>query len=201
MEESSPNSPAPPVFQALDRHERSPYTRGEYLRRFLWAAIERTLFRWSPPRAFGWRAMLLRCLGARIGLKTRISRTCTVVHPWLFSLGDWSSIGPKVEVYNLGAVDVGAHTAISQGVYLCAGTHDHLSPHLPLVRSSIRIGDGVWVAAQAFIGPDLTIGQNALVGARAVVISDVSAGVIVAGNPARVIKARFPHDITTPVEA
>ena len=143
--------------------------------------------------------MLLRCMGANIGRKTRVNRTCTVLHPWLFSLGDWSSVGPKVEVYNLGQVSIGSHTAISQGVYLSAGTHDYLSPHLPLVRSKIHIGDGVWIAAQAFIGPDVSVGRNALVGARAVVMSDVPADMIVAGNPARVIKPRLPNELKTPV--
>jgi putative colanic acid biosynthesis acetyltransferase WcaF len=52
------------------------------------------------------------------------------------------------------------------------------------------IGSGVWVAAQAFIGPGTTVGDNCVIGARAVVTSDIAEGLVAAGNPARVIKHR-----------
>ncbi len=99
-------------------------------------------------------------------------------------------LGDHVHVYNLGPITIGDHTVISQDVYLCAGTHDYTQPDLPLVRPSITIGSGVWICAGAFIGPGVTIGDNAIVGARAVVTKDVPPGMIVAGNPARVIKVR-----------
>src|SRR4051794_39189727 len=83
----------PAVFQALDRTALFPYTRREYLGRYLWKALQQTLFRFSPRRAYGWRAMLLRLMGAKIGRKTRISNRCSVMHPWIFELGEWSSIG------------------------------------------------------------------------------------------------------------
>jgi putative colanic acid biosynthesis acetyltransferase WcaF len=188
---SSAADDAGPVFQKLNLHQRSPYTRGEYARRFLWAAVERTLFRFSPPRAFRWRAALLRLLGATIADNTRISRTCGVVHPWLLEVGEWSSIGPRVQVYNLGPVKVGRHASVSQDVTLCAGTHDHRHPGLPLVRSPITIGDGAWVAAQAFVGPGVTVGRNAVVAARTVVVKDVPPDVVVGGNPAKVIGPRL----------
>jgi acetyltransferase-like isoleucine patch superfamily enzyme len=59
------------------------------------------------------------------------------------------------------------------------------------LREAITIGDGVWIAAKAFIGPAVTIGDNTVVGACAVVMKDVEANVVVAGNPAKVIKARI----------
>ncbi len=112
------------------------------------------------------------------------------MHPWLLTLGDHSILGDRVVVYNLGPVAIGEHTTISQDAYLCAGTHDYTQPDLPLVRSAITIGSGVWVCAGAFIGPGVTIGDNSVVGARSVVMKDVPPGVVVGGNPARVIKPR-----------
>jgi putative colanic acid biosynthesis acetyltransferase WcaF len=73
---------------------------------------------------------------------------------------------------------------------LCAGSHDYTKANLPLLRPEIRIGSGVWVCTQAFVGPGVTIGDNTVVGACAVVMKDLPGGVLAAGNPARVVKAR-----------
>jgi putative colanic acid biosynthesis acetyltransferase WcaF len=52
------------------------------------------------------------------------------------------------------------------------------------------IGQDAFIFAEAFIGPGVTIGESAVVGARAVVVRDVAAGMIVAGNPAKPIGER-----------
>lgn len=193
---TAPASPA--VFQRLDLNTRYPYSRTEYARRFLWGFVQATLYRWAPRRAYGWRSALLRRFGARIGSHVRLRPRVSLLHPWLLEVGDWSSVADDVVIYNLGPVSIGRHSAISQGVYLCAGTHDYTRPDLPLQRPPIRIGDGVWVAAQAFIGPGVTIGDNTVVGARAVVTRDLPAGVVAAGNPAAVLKPRPMGDRRSP---
>lgn len=105
-------------------------------------------------------------------------------------MGDWSNVSAGVVVYNLGPIKIGSHTVISQNAYLCAGTHDYTKPDLPLLREPITVGDGVWIAASAFIGPGVRVENNSVVGACAVVMKDVAENVVVAGNPARVIKNR-----------
>lgn len=179
-----------PIFQTLDRCETYPYPKREYVRRFAWLAVQATLFRWSPPRAHGWRRFWLRLFGAKLASTSAVRASTRIMHPWLLSVGEYSSIAGGVNVYNLGPISVGDHTTISQDVTLCAGTHDHKKPWMPLVRSPITIGSGVWVCAEAFVGPGVTVGDNAIVGARAVTMRDVEPGVIVAGNPARVVKRR-----------
>ena len=79
---------------------------------------------------------------------------------------------------------------ISQRAHLCAGTHDYTDPSMPLQKPPISIGDQVWVCADAFVGPGVTIGEGALVGARAVAVTDVESWQIVVGNPARPVKKR-----------
>lgn len=177
-------------FQTLDRTRAFPYAPGEYARRFLWALVQSTLYRIPLPRSYRWRCVLLRLFGAKLHAPCAVHATTRVVHPWLLEMGQYSNLSANVTVYNLGMVRIGAHTVVSQDAYLCAGTHDHTKPDLPLVRSTITIGDGVWVAAGAFVGPDVTIGDNSVIGARAVVTNDIPAGVIAAGNPCRVIKPR-----------
>ncbi len=53
------------------------------------------------------------------------------------------------------------------------------------------IGNDVWFGHESIIMPAVTIGDGAIIGARAVVTKDVPPYTIVAGNPARIIKARF----------
>ena len=181
-------------FQRLDRVTPFPYARAEYLKRSTWNIVQRLFIRTSPGRAMGWRRFWLKAFGAKVGKLAGIRPTTRIVHPWLLTLGDYAMLGDNVTVYNLGQVTVGAHSVVSQNTHLCAGTHDYTKPDLPLVRSTITIGRGVWVCADAFIGPGVTIGDNAVVGARAVVTKDVDPGTVVAGNPARVVK----HRDTTP---
>jgi putative colanic acid biosynthesis acetyltransferase WcaF len=182
------SSPSGGIFQQLDRSEVAPYRVGERLLRAAWTFVNQTI--WRLPRGWGWRRWLLRRFGAKIGRGAVFRASATVFHPWLFEIGDHSTLGPGVVIYNLGPVKIGSHTTISQDCYVCAGTHDYTIPHLPLRRTPITIGSGVWVAAQAFIGPGVTVGDNCVIGARAVVAKDIAAGMIAAGNPAHVIKAR-----------
>lgn len=178
------------IFQALDRNAPYPYERRDYARRLAWALVQRTIFRFSLPRSNGLRVRLLRAFGAKIARSAVVRPTVRVMHPWLLEMGEYSCLGERVDVYNLGPISIGAHTTVSQNCHLCAGTHDFRDPSMPLIRSAIRIGAGVWVCADSFVGPEVSIGDNVIVGARSVVTRSVEPDVIVAGNPARVLKAR-----------
>jgi len=156
----------------------------------IWNLVQATVFRLPLPRAYGWRRFWLRLFGAKIDGVAAVGATTRIMHPWLLTMGDWSNIAPGATIYNLGPIRLGEHSVISQDAYICAGTHDYTDPTMPLLRPPITIGRGVWIAAGAFVGPGVTIGDNAVVGARAVVTKDVPAGMVVAGNPARVVKAR-----------
>jgi putative colanic acid biosynthesis acetyltransferase WcaF len=200
MTDSSSNSPLD-VYQRLDTTARLPYPKREYIRRRLWLLVQATLFRMSPRRSHRLRRMLLRMFGAKLTQTSKIKSTARVTHPWLLTMRENSFIGDNCEIYNLGPITIGHHTVISQNSHLCAGSHDYTKSNLPLLRSSITIGNGVWICADAFIGPDVTIGDNVIVGARAVVTRDVPPGVIVAGNPAKIIRERpRPDDLPSPQE-
>lgn len=54
--------------------------------------------------------------------------------------------------------------------------------------SPIAIGDGVWLGGGVIVLPGVTIGENTVVGAGAVVTRDLPDGVVAVGNPARVIR-------------
>lgn len=167
-----------------------PYPIWEYIARGLWQLVQRTLWVIAWRRVYVLRAGLLRLFGCRTSWKVGLAASCRIERPWDVTLREFCSIGPRVHLYNLGAISIGKRTIISQDAYLCAGTHDYTDPRYPLLRQPIRIGDDAWVCAGAFIGPGVTIGDGAVVGARAVVTRDVAPWTVVAGNPAREIKKR-----------
>ncbi|MBI1180246.1 MAG: putative colanic acid biosynthesis acetyltransferase [Alphaproteobacteria bacterium] len=165
------------------------YSRADQLRRVLWS-VGRLAFAAVPRPLYGLRAAILRLHGARVGRHCQIYPTVRIFAPWQLEIGDWSAVGDRVILYNLGAIRIGCRVTISQNAHLCAGTHDHHDPAMPLIRARIAVEDDAWVCADAFVGPDVVVGQAAVVGARAVVMRSVAPRAVVAGNPARPIGRR-----------
>jgi maltose O-acetyltransferase len=91
------------------------------------------------------------------------------------TIGNWVLIGPKVEIF-----DTPGHPV--DPVLRRAG-----SRAIPGDIKPIRIGDGAWIGRAAIIFPGVTIGEDSVVASGAVVMSNIPANVIVAGNPARQI--------------
>ncbi len=189
-------TPASPIFQRLDLTSPAPYPRSWYPRKLAWAWVWALLYRPSPRPLRKFRVWLLRLFGARVHWSVNLRPSSRVWHPWLLRMDHDSCLADGVTIYNLGPVSVGAHTVISQDAYVCAGTHDYTKCNLPLQRPPITIGSGVWICAKAFLGPGISVGDNAIIGACAVVSKDVPAGMIVAGNPAKVVRPRPMDDVT-----
>jgi len=159
--------------------------------RLIWNIAYILIFRPFASRLFkNWRVFVLKCFGAKIEWSSHIYSSVKIWAPWNLEVGANSSLGPKVDCYNQGKITIGANTVISQKTYLCASTHDYTKNNFPLLLKHIDIGNGVWVAADAFIGPGVSIGNQAVIGARAVVARNVEAKAIMGGNPAKLIKFR-----------
>jgi putative colanic acid biosynthesis acetyltransferase WcaF len=139
--------------------------------------------------------MILRLFGARIGIGVKVRPSVRITYPWKVEIGNHSWVGDHVELYSLAPIRIGANTVVSQGSYICAGTHDHRDPLFRIIGAPIVIEDEAWVAAEVFISPGVTVGHGAVVGARSLVLEDVPAGMIVAGHPAR-IRGRRSHVAT-----
>ncbi len=165
------------------------YTGGEQFRRVLWM-FGHLLFRLTPRPCFGVRRAILRGFGAQIGRAVNVYPSTHIYFPWNLVVGDHAAIGEWVLVYNLGLVTIGRAATVSHRAHLCAGTHDYHRADLPLVKPPIAIGDNAWICAEAFVGPGVTVGEGAVVGARAVVVGDVQPWTVCAGNPARFVKPR-----------
>ncbi len=104
------------------------------------------------------------------------------------ALGDGSFLaaGAIVAPY----AKVGQHCIINHQAVVdhdcVVGDFCHIAPHVSL-GGGVKIGHGVLVGAGSVILPDLSVGHAAINGAGAVVTKNVESGVIVAGNPARII--------------
>jgi putative colanic acid biosynthesis acetyltransferase WcaF len=172
----------------------TPYPRGEVVRRWLWALVQATLFRWSPRPCHGFRARLLRLFGADIPEPSRVVvfPTAKIVFPWKLSLAPRAMVGPHVNLYNLAPITLRHGANLSQHCHLCAGTHDYTRWSMPLVARPIVVGENAWLGADVFVGPGVTIGELCVVGARAVVVRDLPPRKICVGQPCRPIKDRPP---------
>lgn len=163
----------------------------EYAGRVFWMILF-PLFVLSPRPAWWWRRLILRFAGAQIGRDVHIFPNVKIIIPWNLTINDEVAIGDGVNLYALGAIVIGKRATISQGVHLCAGTHDYRHPSMPLLKLPIAIGEDAWICADAFIGPGVVVGTRAIVGARSVAMKNIADDMIVAGNPAREIKRRAP---------
>ncbi|MCA9286246.1 MAG: hypothetical protein KDA22_13560 [Phycisphaerales bacterium] len=172
----------------------SPYSRREKIARLAWTVVQATLFRWSFHTWYRWRRRLLLVFGATLQPTVRIRRTARIECPWNLEIGSETSTGDRATLYCLGKVRIGSGVTISQGAHLCAGSHNYNSRALELLRLPIVIGDDAWIAAEAFVGPGVEVGEGAILAARGVALRNLDPWTIYVGNPAEPVKARERPD-------
>jgi maltose O-acetyltransferase len=106
------------------------------------------------------------------------------------SVGNDVSINAFVHIWGQGGVTIGNDCLIASHVSITSLTHNvdaALYRHENIAKQVI-IGNNVWIGTHAVILPGVEIGDNAIVGAGAVVNKNVPANTIVAGVPAKIIR-------------
>jgi putative colanic acid biosynthesis acetyltransferase WcaF len=157
---------------------------------FLWFLCQGTLFRFSPIPVYGFRRWLLRCFGCKVGHGVIIRPRARFHYPWRIEIGDHASIGDDAWLYSIAPITIGSHSVISQKSFLCTAGHDYKNEHFKTTKKPITVGDGVWIAADVFVAPGVTIGDNSVIGARSSVFHDMPAEMICFGNPCQPIRQR-----------
>lgn len=107
------------------------------------------------------------------------------------TIGKGSYLNFGCTILDCNTVEIGEHCLLAPHVKIFAATH----PTSPALRKKnkefalpVKIGNNVWIGGGAIICPNITIGDNSIVAAGAVVTRNVPENVIVAGNPAKIIK-------------
>lgn len=183
-------------MKPLDARESRPldggpsFTLGNRLFRAAWMLAWLLLARFTPPPLHGWRRQVLRIFGARIGKGARVHASVAIWHPRNLDLGERVLVGPGARIYNQGRIAIGPDSVISQRAHLCASSHDVNDPLFQLTLRPVTIGRQCWVAAEAFVGPGVTMADRSVLGARGVLLRDAEEDGIYSGNPAQLIKHR-----------
>lgn len=102
-----------------------------------------------------------------------------------------------VRISSAARIEIGDGSMIASRSYITdSDWHDmHDREKFPGKSSPVIIGKNVWVCDSAIICKGVSIGDNSVIGAGAVVVRDVPANVVVAGNPAKIVKKLDPNKI------
>jgi putative colanic acid biosynthesis acetyltransferase WcaF len=168
------------------------FARGRpFLVEVLWNLLQLVFVRSALPGSW-LRVQLLRLFGATIGMHVVIKPGLRVKFPWRLRVADWVWLGEDVWIDNLATVSIGSHAVISQGAYLCTGSHDWRRASFDLITASITVGPQAWVCAAAVLAPGTQVGRGAVVGLGAVASGTLEEWSIYKGNPAA-ISGRRPQ--------
>lgn len=166
------------------------FTLGNRAARAMWTIAWLALARWTPPPLHPWRRLVLIAFGAKLGAGARVHASAKIWLPANLELGKYALIGPGVQLYNQGRIVVGSRSVVSQGAHICASSHDIRDPDFQLVLRPVTIGDNCWVAAEAFVGPGVSMGDGSVLAARGAVFENCSSWTVYRGNPGVAIKVR-----------
>lgn len=135
--------------------------------------------------------IILQDLLGQIGQNSIIEPPFYCVYGKNIYLGDYVYLNFLCTILDCNAVYIGNHAMIGPNVQIYTAAHELQAEARNQgweVAKSITIEDNVWIGGSAILLPGVRIGENAVVGAGAVVSRNVPANTVVAGNPARVIR-------------
>jgi len=169
----------------LDLYDNSNFDRGAgRIKESLWILCKCLFFLNPFPWPSSLRVFFLRLFGARLGRNVIVRSGVNISFPWRFMTGNYVWLGEDVSILSLAPVTLGSHVCISQGAFLCTGSHASNAEAFDLHTLPITVEDQVWIAARAFIGPGTRIGQGSIVGAGAVLMKAIPPNSMAKGNPA-----------------
>jgi putative colanic acid biosynthesis acetyltransferase WcaF len=175
---------------ALRKYDNKSFDRGRSkLVECLWLLLDAVFVRSRLPGC-AHRRLILRAFGARVGKRVIIKPGARIKFPWRLEIGDDSWIGEDAWIDNLGTVKIGENCCISQGAYICTGSHDWGTATFDLIVNPARIGNCAWLGAHSVVGPGVNVGEGAVLSLGSVATSDLDGWAVYQGVPASFTKPR-----------
>ena len=138
------------------------------------------------------RTEILKELFGEVGENIYIEPTFKCDYGYNIKVGDNFYANFDCVMLDVCPITIGNNVFLAPGVHIYTATH----PLNPEERNSgaefgkaVKIGDSVWLGGRSVVCPGVTIGNNVVVAAGAVVTKDVPDNVVVGGNPAKIIKS------------
>jgi len=191
------NSTLEAEYYAEKDEER--FQRSKHLQ-WLWRQFDATPMADNVEFALRFRQMLANHLFEEAGKNLRIFKGVTFSYGHNISVGDNTVIHDDVHLDDRGELEIGDRVSISDGAHVY--THDHDVVDQTEIRNyRTVIEDDVRVTYDAMVRAGCVVGENSVVGARAVVQNDVPPHHIAVGMPAKSVKIKPGfEDQTVPIE-
>ena len=174
----------------MAQHLLKPGRHTEVIYRWL---AEKATPRFHSPKGWERKNKLLRMLGVSIAEEVAIDNGFEWLMDVDLTILKYAAIGKNTHIYNFSPVTIGRFAMFAGEVCISNGGHNKGT--FEPFSGPTCIGNGCWIGTGAkIVGANLTVGDNAIVGAGAVVIEDVPPAAIVVGCPARVIGYRTLPD-------
>jgi len=155
----------------------------------------------TPHAAQGERDRLLRDLLGEVGEGVVVKPPFRCDYGRSIAIGARTFVNYGCVMLDVASIRIGAACQLATGVQLLTATH----PVDPEARrlgweyaEPIALGENVWLGGGVVVCPGVTIGDDTVVGAGAVVTRDLPARVVAVGNPARVLREIGEQDAVAP---
>lgn len=168
--------------------DEAAYTRSKALQ-WLWRQFDHTPLANNVAFGLAFRQMLAELLFADAGADLRIFRNVTMSYGHNISVGDNTVIHDGVHLDDRGRLTIGDRVSISEGAHLYSHDHD-IVDQTAVTNYHTIVEDDARITFDSMVRAGVRIGENAMVGARAIVQTDVPAHHVVVGAPARTVRVK-----------
>lgn len=136
------------------------------------------------------RRFCLKCAGVKMSRNVRFFEGFHIRSPKNLTIGDGSSIGPRVLLDAREGLRIGRSVTLGYECIIWTLNHDYNDVTFRTKGGPVSIGDYAWICSRSIILPGITIGEGAVVASGAIVTKDVPPYAIVAGVPAKIVGQR-----------
>ena len=180
--------------------DEASYERSKYLQ-WLWRQFDATPMADNVEFALRFRQMIAEHLFEEVGEDCRFFKGITFTYGHNITVGDNVVIHDDVHLDDRGRLTVGDRVSISDGTHVYSHDHD-IVDQTEVTNFHTIVEDDVRLTFDSMIRAGVRVGENAVVGGRAVVQSDVPAHHVVVGMPAKSVRIKPGfEDVAVPLDA